>query len=116
MPKEKNEFEFDNEENQFDKEENTAPDSGEKTVIELPHVVTLEDPFTLGKKQYTELTFQNKLEIGMLQHFNLGAKGAQKIGHFIGPISKMTGEPTAVIHRLSWRDFDACMSIFLYFF
>jgi len=116
MEKKEQEFGFDEEENQFGKDENAEPDTGEETIIELPHVVTLQDPFTLGKKEYKDLTFQNRLEIEMLQHFALGEKGAQKIGHFVGPIAKMTGESTAAIKKLSWRDFDACMSVILYFF
>ncbi len=116
MDEEKKEFEFDGDENNFDEEESTVPDDGDKEVITLPHVVTLKDPFTLGTKKYDELTFNNRLEISMLQHFALGEKGAQKIGHFLVPISKMTGEPTAVIKKLSWQDFDACMGVVLNFF
>jgi len=116
MDVEKKEFEFDGEENHFDNEENTAPDVEEKEPITLPHVVTLEDPFTLGTKKYTELNFQNNLEIEMLQHFVIGKTGVQKIGHFVIPVAKMTGEPTAAIKKLSWRDFNTCMDVVLYFF
>jgi len=115
--KKEDEFEgFDDSENQFGSEENTAPDDDDEKRIELPRVVELQDPFTLGKKKYAEFTFQNNLEIEMLQHFVVGGEGSQKIGHFIGPIAKMTGEPTAAVKKLSWRDFDACMSVVLSFF
>lgn len=116
MDNEKNEFDFDGDENQFGSEENATPDSGEKVVIELPHTVTLEDPFVLGTKDYKEFVFQNRLEVEMLQHFSLGEKGVQKIGHFIVPIAKMTGLPTAAVKKLSWRDFDRCMGVVLNFF
>jgi hypothetical protein len=110
------EFEFKDDENQFLKSDNAAPESDEEEVIELPYTVTLCEPIKLTETNtVTELVFRNKVNLGMLLHFPTGEDSVQKIGHLMPVIKGMTGQNDLVVKRIGWEDAQECFKVVNYF-
>lgn len=92
--------------------ENEQTEAAEKpTRVELPHTVTLVDPFKLGSQTVESVTFKNRLCADMVKHLPVGAVGSFTLGHLYPIVSKMTGETMEVVGRLGWDDLQECVGI-----
>jgi len=108
--------EFNEEENTFINEENSAPDVGEDVHYILPVPIDLKKQIKSGSKVITRIEFKNELTLGMLAHIPVGQTGTgMKIGHMIPMISGMTGELPETIKKLCWEDAQKSMEIVNYF-
>lgn len=83
-------------------------------VYEIPYVLELKRPIKVSEKITREsITFKREADVGMMKHLPLNSTSADavKIGHALPIISAMTGEPSAVIEKLSHPDFVRCIRV-----
>lgn len=71
---------------------------------QIPYSLKLQKPIEWGKDKdpVGELVFKRELKAGDLK--NIPAGNEMKIGHLMGIISKMTGQPLSFIEELSGPD------------
>jgi len=96
----------------FDEDENKAPTFDDMPT--LPHTMQLIDPFEFGKGDKIQtLVFLSVPSAAVCLHLPVG--GEIKFGHYVPIIGHCTGQPDALIKKLSFRDFRKAVEVVSHF-
>lgn len=80
--------------------------------IRLPFSLQLLSPVTMGSETVEELVFTREPTAGDIA--SLPSSGTV-MGDYYRPLSKVLGQPEALIKKLSFRDFKNAMELFNHF-
>lgn len=98
------------EENHFSNSENIAPKLEANACVELPYTLEFGRSVTVGKHEYTSLTFVREPTVADLAHMPVQAE-LQKMGHFMPIVSGMVQESSAVVEALPVPIFQRCVAV-----
>ena len=97
----------------FDESENEFKEETENK-FELPHTIKLKHPIEFDNRKIEEITFKNMCTVEMILHLHMNL--GHQYGHYVKPVSQMTGEAEAVIKKLAPTDFVDCVEVVTNFF
>lgn len=90
--------------------------AAEENKITLPHTVKLDDPFTVGEREYTEITFRYRLKTKHVKHCNGNWNVMEwPIDDYLPMIQGMSGLPMAVIEEIGPPDLRALQEVIIHF-
>lgn len=98
----------------FDEDENKYDENSHNLYYKMPHTLTLKEPIEWGKNTRKEITFKNRLKLGMYMHWI--PNQVMQFGSYVPIIAQMTGETEEFIKDLSAPDANECITIVNYFF
>ena len=90
-----------------DEEQSDEDESNALKAVNLPHILTLKDPFKLGPKQYKDVTFSRRL----IMRFTKQMRPELFYEDFLMLVACMTGLTQTEVGEFSVRDFIRCTEV-----